>query len=94
MLKGDSKMRTYRFKLTLEAKKVFKELYNTFKSLLVVRHFNLEKRIKIIIDILKVGRRDILLQLGSNIDPIRTWVSSNSELTRNQVYWHLVAFLS
>ena len=83
MLKRDLKMETYGFKLILEVKKAFEELYDTFKSPLVVRYFDLEKRIKITIDALKVRRRAILLQPGSNIDSIRTWVGSNSELTRN-----------
>jgi hypothetical protein len=55
MFKGDLSMGSCGFKLTLEAGKAFEELCEVFISLLVVRYFNLDKKIKIIMDILKVG---------------------------------------
>jgi hypothetical protein len=61
MLKRDSKIKTYRFKLTLKIKKAFKKFYNIFISSLIIKHFNLKKRIKIIIDVLKIKKRAILL---------------------------------
>jgi hypothetical protein len=54
-------MGTHRFKLILEVKKVFKKLYNTFISFLIIKYFNLEKRIKIITDALKIRKKTILL---------------------------------
>jgi hypothetical protein len=75
MLKSDPSMGSRGFKLTLEARKAFKELHKAFISPLVVRYFNLNKKIKIITDILKVSQGAILLQLDSN-----------STLTRSQVY--------
>jgi hypothetical protein len=61
MLKDDLSMGSRGFKLTLKARKTFKELCKAFISFLVVRHFNLDKKIKIIIDVLKIGREAILL---------------------------------
>jgi hypothetical protein len=61
IFKKDSKIEIYKFKLTLEIKKTFKKFYNIFISFLVIRYFNLEKRIKIIIDILKIKKEAILL---------------------------------
>jgi hypothetical protein len=55
MLKGDPSMGSCGFKLTLEAGKAFEKLREAFISFLVVRHFNLDKKIKIITDALKVG---------------------------------------
>jgi hypothetical protein len=61
MLKGDPSMGSRGFKLTLKAGKAFKELREAFISPLVVRYFNLDKKILIITDALKVGQRAILL---------------------------------
>jgi hypothetical protein len=61
MLKGDPSMGNRGFKLTLKAGKAFKELRKAFISPLVVRHFNLDKKIKIIMDASKVSREAILL---------------------------------
>jgi hypothetical protein len=55
MLKGDPSIGSRGFKLTLEAGKAFEELREAFISPLVVRHFNLDRKIKIIINTLKVG---------------------------------------
>jgi hypothetical protein len=55
MLKDDPNMGSHGFKLTLEAGKAFKELRKAFISLLVVKHFDLDKKIKIITDVLKVS---------------------------------------
>jgi hypothetical protein len=66
MLKGDPSMGSCGFKLTLEARKAFEELYEAFISPLIIKYFNLDRKIKIITDTLKVGQRAILLQPGSN----------------------------
>jgi hypothetical protein len=55
MLKSDPSMGSRGFKLTLEAGKAFEELCEAFISPLVVRYFNLDKKIKIIMDASKVG---------------------------------------
>jgi hypothetical protein len=55
MLKGDPSMGNRGFKLTPEAGKAFEELRKAFISLLVVRHFDPNRKIKIITDALKVG---------------------------------------
>jgi hypothetical protein len=55
MLKDDLSIGSYRFKLTLEARKAFKKLYEVFINSLVVRHFNPDKKIKIIMDISKIS---------------------------------------
>jgi hypothetical protein len=66
MLKDDPSMGSRRFKLTLEAGKAFKELRKAFISPPIVRHFNPDKKIKIITDALKISQRAILLQPDSN----------------------------
>jgi hypothetical protein len=55
MLKSDPSIGSRGFKLTPKAGKAFKELRKAFISLLIVRHFDLDKKIKIIIDTSKVG---------------------------------------
>jgi hypothetical protein len=55
MLKGDLNIGSRGFKLTLEAGKAFEELRKAFINPLVVKHFNLDKKIKIITDVLKVS---------------------------------------
>jgi hypothetical protein len=55
MFKGDPSMGSRGFKLTLEAGKAFKEFHKAFISLLIVRHFNLDRKIKIIINTLKIS---------------------------------------
>jgi hypothetical protein len=55
MFKDDPSIGSHGFKLTLEAGKAFEELRKAFISPLVVRHFNLDKKIKIIINVLKVS---------------------------------------
>jgi hypothetical protein len=72
MLKGDPSIGGRGFKLTPEAGKAFEELREAFISPLVVRHFDLDRKIKIITDILKVGRGAILLQPGSNLTLTRS----------------------
>jgi hypothetical protein len=61
MLKDDPSIESCGFKLILEIRKAFKELREAFISSLVIRYFDLDKKIKIIIDVLKVGRGAILL---------------------------------
>jgi hypothetical protein len=61
MLKGDPSMESCRFKLTPEAGKAFKKLRKAFISPPVVRYFDLNKKIKIIMNVLKVGQGAILL---------------------------------
>jgi hypothetical protein len=72
ILKGDPSIGNHRFKLTPKTRKAFKELHKAFISPPVVRHFDLDKKIKIIIDTSKISQGAILLQPGSN-----------STLTRN-----------
>jgi hypothetical protein len=55
MFKSDPSIENRRFKLILEAGKAFKELCKAFISFLIIRYFNLDRKIKIIIDVLKVG---------------------------------------
>jgi hypothetical protein len=55
ILKNDPSIGSRGFKLTPKARKVFKELHETFISPPVVRHFNPDRKIKIIIDVLKVS---------------------------------------
>jgi hypothetical protein len=74
MLKGDPSIGSRGFKLTPKAGKAFEELHEAFISPLVVRHFNPDKKIKIITDALKVGQEAILLQPGSNSTPTRSQV--------------------
>jgi hypothetical protein len=61
MLKEDSKIKTYKFKLILKIKKAFKKLYNIFINFLIIKYFDLKKKIKIIIDTLKIKKKTILL---------------------------------
>jgi hypothetical protein len=61
MLKNDPSIGSRGFKLTLKTRKAFKELHKAFISLLVIRYFNLDKKIKIIINALKISRGAILL---------------------------------
>jgi hypothetical protein len=74
MLKGDPNIGNRGFKLTPEAGKAFKELRETFISPLVVRHFDPDKKIKIITDASKIGRGAILLQPDSDSTPTRSRV--------------------
>jgi hypothetical protein len=55
IFKSDPNIGSYRFKLTLKTRKAFKELHEAFISPLVIRYFNLDKKIKIITDTLKVS---------------------------------------
>jgi hypothetical protein len=55
MFKGDPSMGSCGFKLTLEAGKAFKKLCKVFISLLVVRYFDPDRKIKIIMNTLKVS---------------------------------------
>jgi hypothetical protein len=83
MLKDDPSIGSRGFKLTPEAGKAFKELREAFINPLVVKHFNLDRKIKIITNASKVGQGAILLQPGSD-----------STLTRSRIYWHPITFLS
>lgn len=83
MTKGDLGMRARGFKLSPEAKAAFDKLREAFINPPVVRHFDPDKRIKIITDASLVGRGAILLQPDSESAP-----------TRNRLRWHPVAFLS
>jgi hypothetical protein len=74
MLKGDPSIGSHRFKLTPEAGKAFKKLHEAFISPLVVRHFNPDKKIKIITDALKIGQGAILLQPSSDLTLTRSQV--------------------
>jgi hypothetical protein len=72
IFKDDLSIGNHRFKLILKVKKAFKELREAFISLLIVRYFDLNKKIKIIIDTLKVGQEAIFLQLDSNLTLTRS----------------------
>jgi hypothetical protein len=75
MLKSDPSIGNRGFKLTPKTGKAFEELREAFISPLVVKHFNPDRKIKIIIDASKISQKAILLQPGSN-----------STLTRSQIH--------